>query len=61
MGKIAEEVADITNEIHELRAHPDRNYNVTKRLALLKKLVREKLSYLLQGIIDLQEFESQNA
>jgi len=53
LGQAGEDLKELTDEIEELRAHPDRNSGVGKHLELLNKLAREKLDYIVRRTIDL--------
>jgi hypothetical protein len=59
----AEEVGEIKDDIQELIMHPSRNPKSEQneqRLEFCRKLAREKLEYVSQGLRDLREFENAN-
>jgi hypothetical protein len=60
----AEEVGEIKDDIQELIMHPSRNLKSEQneqRLEHCRKLAREMLEYVSQGLRDLRELENANS
>jgi hypothetical protein len=58
---IAEEtkrVAEMTDELHDILVHRDRNPNPEIRIPFLQKLIEEQLIYIEQAIRDLKTLNS---
>lgn len=58
LGDVAAKTSEITGDIQELLTHPDRNTGIEPRLETARKLVRDNLVYLSQGLSDLRAFEA---
>lgn len=58
LGSVAADTSEITDNIQELLTHPDRNTGSQPRLELARKLVKDNLTYLSQGLSDLRAFEA---
>jgi hypothetical protein len=58
LGDMGSSTSEITDDIQELLAHPDRNAGIESRLEVCRKLAKENLAYISQGLCDLREFEN---
>jgi hypothetical protein len=58
LGEVAANTSEITGDIEEVLTHPHRNPNSEQTLELWRKLARENIEYISQGLCDLREFEN---
>jgi hypothetical protein len=58
LGDTAATTTEITDDIEEILTHPHRNPNCESRLELARKLAKENLGYISQGLSDLRAFEA---
>ena len=61
LGEVAGQTKEITDDIAEALTHPHRNQNSESSLELWRKLARENLEYVSQGLRDLRELENVNS
>jgi hypothetical protein len=60
LGKVASETSEITDDISEAMTHPHRNQNSESSLELWRKLARENIEYISQGLRDLRWLENES-
>ena len=60
LGEVAGQTKEITDDIAEAITHPHRNQNSEPSLELWRKLARENIEYISQGLRDLRELENVN-
>lgn len=58
LGDVAKCTSEITDDIEEAIRHPHRNPNSEQSLELWRKLAREDIEYISQGLRDLKAFEA---
>ncbi|MGD1042190.1 MAG: hypothetical protein ABR913_03895 [Sedimentisphaerales bacterium] len=61
LGETASKTAEITEDIAEMLTHPHRNPRNEPSLELWRKLARENIEYVSQGLRDLRELEKANS